>query len=690
MEEKDNHMFKIIILLLAFFGVFSQQKVCSTDKHQEALKIKYPKLSSYEELANKKVSELVKGQKTSGQTIHIPVVFHVLYNTDEQNISDADLISQIKVLNEDFNAENIDTALVPNIFKNDVGKLNIRFHLAKASPTGMISSGIERKYTYKSFFLANGDSMKFSSSGGLDAWEPSQYLNIWVCNLLGSSGYAQYPWEDSFSYYTSGVVIDYRVVGRGGSAKAPNNLGRTLTHLVGHWLGLYHTFANGCSGLDSLTCDTEGDRVCDTPPQAKETVGCPTTLVNSCTEPLDKPDMTMNFMDLTDDACKYMFSRGQQQRAYAMIQLYRQSFLATPNNLYHNISVAIRVKPPRTCIDDSVFFYAVVSDNVSSYKWVLPGSAQGTYTIKNPIIKYSFPGYYSAELTVFDSISSYKITIDSAVNIINPPYLSSGLNEKFENSNTLPNQWEINNPDSSITWQLIEIVGPNNSGRSIYLNSYNYNVKGEKDELLLPYVKLSNTAPVLSFEHAYALYSSSHPSDSLLVMLSDNCEYSYDTLAFYYEDSLNKFATAPPINKEFFPDPKTEWCSNSTYLQKGCNTIDLQAYKGKIVRVKFVSIANYQNNLFLDNISISDTTTNIFKNKTLITNIYPNPASDFVIIKTKRNAILNVYDLAGHKLITKNLLQGENIIELQTLNRGIYFLVLLDSAKKEVYKLVVI
>lgn len=227
--------------------------------------------------------------------IEIPVVVNVLYKTSAQNISDAQINSQITVLNNDYQALNSDYSLTPSIFQSvRSGNINVRFVLSK----------IVRKSTTKSSWTTN-DAMKKSASGIVPT-SPTTTLNLWSCNLSGGIlGYAQFPGGSSA---TDGVVIDDNAFGTTGTVSAPYNKGRTATHEVGHWLNLRHIWGDATCG---------SDLVGDTPLHNTANYGCPTYPHKStCTG--TPVEMTMNYMDYTDDACMYMFSAGQKTRMQAV------------------------------------------------------------------------------------------------------------------------------------------------------------------------------------------------------------------------------------------------------------------------------------------------------------------------------------------------------------------------------------
>ncbi len=243
-------------------------------------------------------------------TYIIPVVIHVVYKTTAQNISISQIQSQIDVLNKDYQKLNTDVTKVPSVWTSLVGDFKVQFCLATIDPNGLATTGIVRKSTTKTSFSTNND-VKKTAKGGDDAWPAASYLNIWVCHLGGGIlGYAQFP---GGAAATDGVVIDFKAFGTNGAAAYPYNLGRSATHEIGHWLNLRHIWGDdgtGCNG---------SDLVGDTPNQADEHYGCPKFPQVSCSNG-PNGDMFMNYMDYSDDRCMYMFTNGQRDRAYAVLQ----------------------------------------------------------------------------------------------------------------------------------------------------------------------------------------------------------------------------------------------------------------------------------------------------------------------------------------------------------------------------------
>lgn len=229
--------------------------------------------------------------------IEIPVVVNILYKTNAQNLSAAQIQSQIDVLNQDFSTTNTDYNNTPAVFQSSrSGDIGIRF---------VLDAVVRKKSKFQTWPL--NDAMKKSSKDGIDPTSPATKLNIWVCNLTsGYLGYAQFPGGNAS---TDGVVIDDNAFGTIGNLYADYNKGRTATHEVGHWLNLRHIWGDANCG---------NDMVSDTPVHTTSNFGCPTNATSSCggTHLM----MTMNYMDYTDDACMFMFTAGQKTRMLAIFE----------------------------------------------------------------------------------------------------------------------------------------------------------------------------------------------------------------------------------------------------------------------------------------------------------------------------------------------------------------------------------
>ena len=251
--------------------------------------------------------------------ITIPVVVHVLYNNAQQNISDAQIRSQLDVLNRDYRGTNADRSQTPAYFAGFAADCGFQFRLAGTDPNGLATNGIVRRGTSIQYF-SNDDRAKSAANGGDAAWNRDQYLNIWVCNLTG--GVLGYTSAIGCAAEKDGVVISYAAFGTTGTATAPFNGGRTATHEVGHWLNLRHLWGDTYCGDDGVD---------DTPQQRSPNRGVPAGEHFTCGSTAHG-DMYMNFMDLTDDASMHLFTGGQRQRMRAQFAAggARQTILSSP------------------------------------------------------------------------------------------------------------------------------------------------------------------------------------------------------------------------------------------------------------------------------------------------------------------------------------------------------------------------
>ncbi len=237
---------------------------------------------------------MLNGRLVNGK-VEIPVVVNVLYRTAAENISDAQIQSQIDVLNADFNATNSDFSSTPALFSGVAANVGITFVLET----------INRKSTTKTSW-GTRDAMKKTKQGGLDPTSPTTKLNMWSCTIGGGIlGYAQFP---GGATATDGVVMDSKYFGLSGSGAYPYNLGRTATHEVGHWMNLRHIWGDATCGSDLVS---------DTPTHHTANYGVPAyPHYSTCTG--TPVEMTMNYMDYTDDRGMYMFSNGQKTRMAAI------------------------------------------------------------------------------------------------------------------------------------------------------------------------------------------------------------------------------------------------------------------------------------------------------------------------------------------------------------------------------------
>lgn len=248
--------------------------------------------------------------KKQASIITLPIVFHILL-PDPTIVTDVQIYEQLKVLNNDWAGANADTNKVLTPFKPLIGSSRIRFCIARTDPKGIPTNGIERIVSNTLSTVQVNDPVKYAVQGGADQWDGDKYINVWIVAKIfpnGVLGYGSYP--QLLPSNEDGIVIQYQTLPGG---KSPNDLGRTLTHEMGHYFDLMHPWVpNGCDGSDFPGTEN----LDDTPPQATATDNCPTGIIPSgCSNGNVFGKLYQNYMDYPSDACLHMFTKGQISRA---------------------------------------------------------------------------------------------------------------------------------------------------------------------------------------------------------------------------------------------------------------------------------------------------------------------------------------------------------------------------------------
>ncbi|MFN8393833.1 MAG: M43 family zinc metalloprotease [Bacteroidia bacterium] len=312
---KKNYFIAAAIVAVTATSTWAQSHKCASHSRWEDLATKNPSMIERRDAGEGAKQAWIAshpGTERTQAVVTIPVVVHVVYNNSTENISNAQILSQIVTLNEDFRLLNSDSLLSNHPFHPTVADAEVEFCLATTDPNGNPTSGITRTSSSHGTFSDNDD-VKFSNTGGHDNWDPTQYLNLWVCDLGNQLfGYATFPADLAIDPAYDGVVINYTAFGNIGTVTSPSDLGRTATHEIGHWLDLSHIWGDAFCG-DDLVADTE--------PAEDANYGCPSfpyNANNSCGAGADG-EMYMNYMDYVDDYCMNMFTQGQKDRMVATL-----------------------------------------------------------------------------------------------------------------------------------------------------------------------------------------------------------------------------------------------------------------------------------------------------------------------------------------------------------------------------------
>jgi hypothetical protein len=374
-------------------------RTCATDAYADVQQAQDPGFRQRQQEAQQAVQQALQ-QRPQGKylrqaTLTIPVVFHVVYANGIENISEKQVLSQLAVLNADFRRKNKDAVNTPAYFRPFAADTEIEFCLATVDPEGNMTTGITRTKTDRVNFSYVSDNVKFASTGGTDAWDRNQYLNIWICNVQDNIlGYASTPETEA---RRDGVVLHYKAVGAypANPFAGDYNLGRTATHEIGHWLGLKHIWGSGA------TC-TDSDDIADTPNQLSETQGCPDGITTSC-ENGPNGDMWQNYMDYSYDNCMNLYTKGQAAYMQAVLTTTRSALLNSvtcSGTLRSDFKISEQRDTLVIAGQPVKFKDTSVGLRPLTWLWHFEGGTPATSTEQNPTVTYAKPGKYRVSLTV--------------------------------------------------------------------------------------------------------------------------------------------------------------------------------------------------------------------------------------------------------------------------------------------------
>lgn len=619
---------------------------------------------------------LLGKNNNSAPIFTIPVVVHIIYATQSDNISMRQIEDGLRVLNEDFQRLNADTTVTRSQFLPDAADLQIEFKLAKKDPSGNCTDGVTR--------TQSSESLQGDEGSKIVKWNRSRYLNIWVTRNVSNSspadgsyvlGYSFFPRQNSL-ISGDGVILRHDEFGTIGTAAG--SPGRTLTHEVGHYLALHHPFAGGCNGVGGnnvtgLLGNANANDYCDdTPPVDVSNFGC-----NYGSTSCNNLDQIENYMDYAD--CQNMFTNDQKARCHAVLNSssLRGTLVSLSNMTFTGISNPPGCAPDAlfeaerevVCTNDTVQFYDISEEgDPTSWSWSFPGGTPATSTLENPTVTYAGAGKYSVSLTVSNSTGSDNVSYSDFMHVKNSanPFFNTTWVESFE-AGTVPGVMTAVDGGDGSTFTPYANAGSHQTA-CLVLPEAN-NSLGELDELISPAINTANGNDLnLFFDFAFAAQSNDN-TDQLEVYVSRDCGRNWIRRRFYNGGRLR---TVNNTTANYVPSGANDWTTE---------TINFNAYIGPDpILIKFVFENGGGNNFYIDNIRFGEgQDVSLGELSAVDMALYPNPSEGLVNVKlsdlSDRSLQLAIYDLSGKQVFQQDLeAQGPSLdlkLDLQ-LKPGLY------------------
>jgi PKD repeat protein len=617
-------------LFLAFFCLLSvqAQELCGTHK---ILKERLSDESFRQTFENTRTilqNQLMERRSqglTRGTIYKIPVVFHVLHNGGEENISKEQIFNALEILNRDYRKQNADTINVVEEFKDIVADIEIEFVLATKAPNGTCFGGITRTQSGLSF-SDDGWSQVQAVIDGNDVfngeWPGNQYLNFFICGEIGfgAAGYTYFPGSIGSSMF-NGIWVLHNYVGSIGTSDEGRS--RVLTHEIGHWLDLPHTWGyTNDPGLQS-NCDSDDD-IEDTP----NTVGA--SWCNLSQANCGVLANVENYMDYS--YCSRMFTEGQKERMRTALN----SFIDGRNNLstvqniqqtgadnnFYLCQAKFSQDLLTICLGEQIQFTDASFNKAVSWQWSFEGGVPATSNEQNPLVTYNTSGNYLVKLIVSDGLISDTLVKNNTVTVLNNGF-SLPFYEDFESITSLngSSSWITDNPQQNEAFKLTNTAAYSGN-TSVYLNNF-FESGNSTDELISSPIDLSvvDTMVTLSFRYAYKKKPGFN-NEKLQIYTSIDCGKTWSlrrTLS-------GLLFTQNESSDNYIPSSDEEW-----YLTHVTNILESNWTSN--FRFKFKFSGQGGNNFFLDDINIYEgpPSTSVFSQNGLNEKniskfmVYPNP-----------------------------------------------------------------
>lgn len=658
-----------------------------------------------------------KTSTTSMDTITIPVVFHVLHQNGPENISDNVLYTLMDNVNKDFARLGSDTATIDPLFKPLYINSFIRFTLAKKDPNGNCTNGIIHHYDENTNWAqANLLAYQYSTPAPGN-WNPSKYLNIYIVKQIIDDGGSQgiivgYTYKPGNAPVSSADAIVYRHDFLGDFVTT-----RSMSHEIGHWLGLSHTFGDS-NEAGTGTCGD--DNISDTPPTTGFFSTCPSVLTNTvCSS--TRPNI-QNIMDYS--SCPRMFTQGQTNvmRTAALSAIASRATMTGTNNLVNTTGVCLQVSngtggfnyplaPAPNCAPIADFASNKVfacsgqtvsfsstsyNGSVTNYNWVFEGGTPATSTNSTEVVTYATPGAHSVSLTVSNGVGSSSKSKTQAVWVGWNSYEALiPFSEGFE-SGIPSDRWYVRNEDAGSPGFKSANYGSGTSLKSAVLENYGEYTPGQEDALesiQFDYTNVTNIA--ITFDYSYA-ETINTTDEYFRFQYSLDCGGTWNNMTSSPTEAVLATSGGTVNTGSYYPFVSTKWktATMNDILAKLSNQRDVK------FRFYYRNASSGQaNNLYIDNINISGVVGLEDLARTIDLSIYPNPTATSSIVEftspVSSKVEVTVNDITGRLVEKSNFTTDGGVAskyeinKSQSLNSGIYFVTISLDGQKVTKKLII-
>jgi PKD repeat protein len=690
-----------LLLLFSFNPIFAQNHSCGTDEVYSEREAEDPSLLGKRIQFENFLTEIAEhpGEAKLGKkaSYTVPVVFHVFHQYGEENISKAQILDGLRVLNEDYSRTNADKSKTRSQFLARAGNPDIEFKLAQKDPWGNCTDGINR--------IASGLTVHGDVNSAIKRqinWPYKDYLNIWVIQELGREaggtgyviGFATFPW--AAGSVDNGIVIRQDYVGTIGTANR-GYAGRSLTHEVGHWLGLLHPFQGSCGNSN---CSRAGDRLCDTPPVKAASYGCPTSNNTCSNDSPDEMDQIENFMDYANGSCANMFTNGQVTVMKSTLNSYRSNIHSTGNLNDAGIGNTTSCAPVADFHTESRVTTVCAGGNLTfedmSWKgevtdrvWTFEGGQPSSSTFENPTVTYNTPGVYKVTLQSKNAagqnskVKTNFITVKSKISDIATPFY-----DELENSTDFLADYVIGPENGTFGWRRTTGYKYSGSfGLEARINALTPD--NSKYSIILPPIDMRSQEglePKISFRVAYSLREQNN-GELLIIFGSDDCGVSWKSLGGMLGSSV--LASKEGLNPGWTPSSKADW----KIVSKDVDRYGFDTVSNLMIRIEVQSRGG--NSVFIDDINVNQFVLSVNTPEELEReiNLFPNPSRgefniDLGRLATNKTAI-SIYDVTGKEITVLREMNPDGTVKIGALNSGIYY-VKIKNNQSEITKRVII